>query len=102
MLVSVAVAAQYDEPPVPQVIWPAAHAHTPVWQVAPEPHVWPHAPQLAESDVRLTHTPLQAVSPLGHAQVPLTQLAPLAHLRPHAPQLFTSAERSAQLVPQLT
>ena len=69
----------------------------------------PHAPQLLESHVRLTHetsappTPWQTVLPLvqHEPQVPPTQVSPFLQALPHAPQLPASDLRSTQEPPQV-
>jgi hypothetical protein len=51
-------------------------------------HTVPQAPQLLESDERLTQAPLQSVNPVAHwvVQTPLLHTWLTAHAVPHEPQ----------------
>lgn len=64
--------------------------HAPVLQYWPAAHVFPHAPQLAESFWG-THVPLQT-RPLVQRQLPAPQYSPGRHAIPHAPQLYSSVK----------
>jgi hypothetical protein len=62
----------------------------------PEPHAFPHAPQLFGSSVSSWQPSVQNVSPGGQAQAPEEQTCPAPHGRPHAPQLLGSESVSVQ------
>jgi hypothetical protein len=60
--------------------------------------VWPQAPQLSASPVKLTQAPLQFVWPVGHPlpQTPLRQTCELVQLRAQTPQWLGSSLRLTQ------
>jgi hypothetical protein len=71
--------------------------------VEPVGHTVPHAPQLFESVVGLTHMPLQGVLPVAHDSArhePITQAWLFAHAVPQAPQFVRLVARSTHAVPQ--
>ena len=66
-------------------------------QYAPNPHWFPHRPQLFASVDRLVHAPLQLVSPPEHPQDPFEPTVPPLHTVPQPPQLLLSLVMSRQL-----
>jgi hypothetical protein len=75
--------------PLPQYVSYAGHSHDPLMQV-PEPQLFPHAPQLAESVVSLTHLPPQSTSGNGQTHAPALQTELPPQTLPQAPQLLLS------------
>jgi hypothetical protein len=69
-------------------------------QYAPNPHWFPHWPQLFASFERVAHVPLQLVSPAEHPQEPFEQTVPPLHTVPQPPQLLLSLVMSRQLPEQ--
>ena len=55
------------------VVLPAGQLHTPLAQLAPEAHAFPHAEQLAGSLERSTHAVPHVDFPVGHAHTPAVQ-----------------------------
>jgi hypothetical protein len=77
--------------------------HDPALQNIPGPHTRPHAPQLFESVLVLTHRPPQNVVPGAHGIVhmPIVHIVPNPHARPHAPQFIGSIARFTHRPKQL-
>jgi hypothetical protein len=97
---SVAVAAQYGEPPsTTQAVWPLAHAETqvPEAQTWVEPHAVPHAPQFARSSASFAQNGTPPSPPQVEKgawqvdeQAPFEHTCPAAQRVPQAPQLAGS------------
>jgi hypothetical protein len=67
---------------------PACFVHTPLTQLSPDAHAWPHAPQFEASACTSTHLLPQAVSTLlPHVHRPATQFMSAPQALSHAPQL---------------
>jgi hypothetical protein len=86
----------------PQRSFPPGQAQLPVRQFCPEAHAWPHLPQLALSEERLTQAPLQLVRPPAQ---PFWQLPPehamfWAQAFAQRPQFFGSLLRSTHAFAQ--
>jgi hypothetical protein len=81
--------------PPEQTHWETPTGRGRLWQS------FPHAPQLAMSEARLTHAPLQRVSPPAHLQTAVTHCSPPGHALPQAPQLSASLARFTQAMLQL-
>jgi len=62
--------------------------------------LFPHVPQLARSDCRLTHCPLQSVCPEGHPHAPFVHCWPPVHAVSHEPQCIESVCRLTQALLQ--
>jgi len=73
-------------------------------QISPVGHALPHAPQLALSEGRWTHTPAQTVEPDAGAhpttQIPFAQVSPAGQAMPQPPQFAGLEVVSSQRPPQ--
>jgi hypothetical protein len=78
------------------------HWQEPDKHAVPPPQAWPHEPQLALSELRSTHPPLQALRGVVQEVVHTPELHTwlLLHAVVQLPQWFGSAVVSTQALPQ--
>jgi len=85
----VGVAAMHILPHVPPL---QTHAVAPAG-MGLDAQLFPHEPQLARSDCKLTHCPLHSVWPIGHPQAPFVHCCPPVHAVAQEPQCIESVCR---------
>src|SRR5438128_2612896 len=75
--------------------------HTPLAQLKPIAHVFPHAPQLFRSYATVVHVTPQCTCPAmqGATHMPVMHVRSPAQTAPHMPQLLLSLRTSVQVMP---